>query len=221
TLEYLLTLDPHHPFAQGDLETVASKIRDKRQKGAMEEATFKRQVREAMPAPPKEKASALHRAQQDFYEVEQWKAPQRKKEILDFEKVEGVGDGAHPSMEQIALYYQQQAYQLQHQYDDIEGAIVYYEKAMAIRPSSSAANGLGVLYERKGWYVQAEDAYRQALAVDAFYLAAHTNLALLYDRLGRTEEAFKHWKVRAEAGGSGDYWTQKARAHLEKNLGKW
>ena len=118
------------------------------------------------------------------------------------------------SMDKIAISYQQQAYDLQRR-NDLEGAISYYEKAMSIRPSPGAANGLGVIYEKKGWYVQAENAYKEALDLDPRYLAAHTNLALLYERLERRDESLKHWKIRAEGGEPGDFWTQKAWNRLE------
>ena len=215
TLEYLLTLEPTHPFAQTDLEEVEERIREKRQREGLARTSLKKETEKVLFIPPKriEEGETFARAQQGSEGTEGTGRPHMQRDILPLEEGGGISD-AHPSMEKMALSYQEQAYALQRR-NEIDEAITYYQKAMAIRPSPGAANGLGVLYEKKGWYVQAEDAYKRALALDPQYLAAHTNLALLYERLERGEESLKHWKIRAERGDPGDFWTQKAWTRLE------
>jgi len=210
TLQYLLTLNPNHAFAQGDLEEVEERIRSQRHKEAVATASLKKErekIIEPVSASEKETFSRAEHALQG--------AEPLKRERLQEGPVRSVTkeDEARSLMEQRALEYQQKAYELQQQ-NDIEGAVSYYQKAMSIRPSAGAANGLGILYERKGWFVQAEDAYKRALSLEPRYLAAHTNLALLYEGLGRSGEALRHWKVRSEMGDAGDLWTQKAHTHL-------
>lgn len=210
TLEYLLVLNPMHPFAQEDLAEVEEKIREKRQEEALARAMLKKEAEKGLETPPKVVAEkAFIRAQQPLQTPRAPYLPSEKG-ILKWRDKEAA---KRSSMEKIAWAYEQKGFDLQDQ--DREKALTSYQKAMAIRPSSGAANGLGVLYERKGWYVQAEEAYKEAIALDPAYLAAHTNLALLYERLERKEEAVRHWKIRAEKGEPGDFWTQKAQHHLQ------
>ena len=51
--------------------------------------------------------------------------------------------------------------------------------------------GLGVLYANRREFPKAEAAYQQALTVDAAFYPARINLAMLYDSLGRKDEAEK------------------------------
>lgn len=213
TLEYLLTLSPSHPFAQGDLEVVVELMRETRHKEALAKATLKKvagKMKEEVPRRVEEETFV--RAQQG---PEETGKKSRPKMLPDLDRMAPKGRQRIMAMEEMALVYQQKAFDLQHQ-DKIDEAVSYYQKSMAIRSSAGAANGLGVLYERKGLVVQAEDAYRQALALDPAYLPAHTNLALLYERLDRSEESTKHWKIRAEKGEADDFWTQKAYSRLQE-----
>ncbi|MBI4437245.1 MAG: tetratricopeptide repeat protein [Candidatus Omnitrophica bacterium] len=211
TLQYLLTLNPEHPFAQGDLEEVEEMIREKRHKEALAKASLKKEAERVIEPPAATEEETFFRAERALQGTEPFKREHLQEGFVRRRTPE---EEAHFLMEQRALDYQQKGYELQQQHD-IEGAISYYQKAMAIHPSAGTANSLGILYERKGWFVQAEDSYKKAVSLEPGYLAAHTNLALLYERLGRGEEAVRHWKVRSEMGEAGDLWTQKARTHLE------
>lgn len=214
TLEYLLFLDPNHPFAPRDLDEVEAKIRVAHQKEAVAEAALKKEARKTLSRPPSVSVTEpFLRAQTKPQEIPYFR-PSPSDRLDAFVEDEPVWTDAHQAMERVALAYHQQAYDLQRQ-NDVEGAIAQYRKAMAIRSTPGAANSLGVLYEKKGWYTQAEQYYKKALRLDPAYLAAHTNLALLYEDLERKEEALAHWRIRAEQGKKGEAWTEHARRRLE------
>jgi len=210
TLEYLLVLNPSHPYATEDLEEVEKQIKKDYHRDALETARLKKEARRLIDTPPE------RRQEDEFLRAQAGPDAEHKKYASMEDLIADEADKASQassSMESIALAYQQKAYDLQSQ--DIEKAIGYYQKAQAIKPSAGSANGLGVLYERKGWLVQAESAYKMALSLAPDYLPAHTNLALLYEKLERHRDAMRHWRVRAEMGAPGDFWTQKAQAYLE------
>ena len=94
-------------------------------------------------------------------------------------------------------------------------AFEYYQKAIALDPFyATPHNDLGILYEKQEKLEQAEEEYLKAIAIDPRFLDPYANLALLYERLERREESLKHWKIRAEKGDPGDFWTQKAWTRL-------
>ena len=225
TLQYLLTLNPEHPLAQGDLAAVEERIRETRQKGGLEKATLKQEAaRMVAPArrengemggaahPSKKEEGPLMRAQGG---PEALTGDHLQKGTIDFDETDAVSS----LRDKNALIYMQKGYVLQQQ-RDIESALSFYEKSMAIKPSSNAANSLGILYENKGWYTDAETYYKKALDLDSRYLPAYTNLALLYEHLERWEEAMRYWKARIDLCDRNDLWTQKARTHLEALAGR-
>jgi len=52
------------------------------------------------------------------------------------------------------------------------------------------------------------------LEIDPGYLSAHTNLALLHEHLGETQQAILHWRKRHELGDPKDPWTARAEERL-------
>ncbi|MFA7256543.1 MAG: tetratricopeptide repeat protein [Kiritimatiellales bacterium] len=72
--------------------------------------------------------------------------------------------------------------------NDIGKAIEYLQKALEERPSIDVLNNLGVAYMRLGDYEQAEKFLRQAFQQQPELAGSQKNLALLYQKTGRTNE---------------------------------
>jgi tetratricopeptide (TPR) repeat protein len=72
-----------------------------------------------------------------------------------------------------------------------------------------------VVYETQGLAEAALACYLKAIAVDANYLSAYSNLALLYEGKRDLEKAAYYWAKRAELGPGNDPWTEKARQRLQ------
>lgn len=119
-------------------------------------------------------------------------------------------------LDREAKTYREKGYEAQEN-GDIDGAIVWYQKASSLDPDYAAPhNDLGILFEAKGWLDRAESEYQKALALEPDYEKAHANLALLYERRGELEKAAFHWMRRYRLGRPGDAWTDEARQRLEK-----
>ena len=59
---------------------------------------------------------------------------------------------------------------------------------------ASVSTQLGIEYMRNGMYEAALDRLEKAISQDPSYQAAHTSLAVLYERLGETALAEKHYR---------------------------
>lgn len=115
-----------------------------------------------------------------------------------------------------AREYRQKGYQAQ-QAGDIELAIVYYKKAIALDPHYAVPhNDLGVAYEMKGLLDKAEEEYLSAIRINPDFAEAHMNLALLYESMNKIEKAISHFIKRVELGDPNDPWTKKAWEKLWK-----
>jgi serine/threonine-protein kinase len=72
---------------------------------------------------------------------------------------------------------------------DTERALMFYEKALAIRPFAPAFSNVGAIYHQRGEYQQAVDAYKQAIAIRPNARETHRNLGDAYSKMGRSREA--------------------------------
>jgi len=115
-----------------------------------------------------------------------------------------------------ARQYRQEGYKAQ-QAGDIELAIVYYKKAIALDPHYAVPhNDLGITYETKGLLDKAEQEYLTAIRINPDFAEAHMNLALLYESMNKIEQAIPHFIKRVELGNPNDPWTKKAWEKLWK-----
>jgi len=115
-----------------------------------------------------------------------------------------------------AREYRQKGYQAQ-QAGDIELAIVYYKKAIALDPHYAVPhNDLGIAYETKGLLDKAEQEYLIAIRINPDFAEAHMNLALLYENMNKIDQAIPHFIKRVELGNPNDPWTKKAWEKLWK-----
>jgi tetratricopeptide (TPR) repeat protein len=77
-----------------------------------------------------------------------------------------------------------------HRLGDAEGAIDNCRKALAIDPTKAEVeNILAAAYEMKGWPDQAEARYKKAIETQPHYVAPYTNLARLYAKSNRLQDA--------------------------------
>lgn len=121
---------------------------------------------------------------------------------------------------QKAVEFRASAYEFQ-QNGKLDEAMLYYQKASWSDPTNPEYyNDIGVLYEMRGLPGKAEEAYMTALKQDQSFLKAHTNLALLYEKQGKTDLAIKHLKVRVAKGNPDDQWTKDCSAMLERLTGE-
>ncbi|PIQ88865.1 MAG: hypothetical protein COV72_06200 [Candidatus Omnitrophica bacterium CG11_big_fil_rev_8_21_14_0_20_42_13] len=115
--------------------------------------------------------------------------------------------------------YRDKGYEAQ-KIGDFSGALMFYEKAMAIDSANSAlCNDLGVLYEQMGNISGAKEMYLKALQINPNYAQACYNLASLYEAQGDFLEAAHYWHKRMYLGAPGDAGAFKAKVHL-RNIGQ-
>jgi len=79
---------------------------------------------------------------------------------------------------------------LLHRLGDADGAIDCCLKAVAIDPTKAdIENILAAAYELKGWPDKAEARYKKAIEIQPYYVAPYTNLASLYAKNNRLQDA--------------------------------
>ena len=89
---------------------------------------------------------------------------------------------------------------------DLSRALVYFQKAAEMAPQwAQVHNDMGVIYEGMGDDNTAIKLYKKTLQLDKGFLAAYTNLALLYEKKNNIVEATYYWKKRYELGEKGEY----------------
>ncbi|MBN1870313.1 MAG: tetratricopeptide repeat protein [Candidatus Omnitrophica bacterium] len=116
--------------------------------------------------------------------------------------------------EKTAEEYRSLGYEEQ-QKGNLNEALSYYTKAISLGMENAALlNDMGVLYEEIDFYGKAEQCYLGSIQSDQNYLPPYTNLAYLYQRLGKKGEAAKYFKMRFERGDPKDPWAQKAKDEL-------
>lgn len=77
----------------------------------------------------------------------------------------------------------------------LEEARDYFQRSIAMQPTSKAYNNLAYAEEKMGLPEQAMAHYRQAMALDPNYAEAHYNLGLLLVRLWRLAEARREFDM--------------------------
>lgn len=118
--------------------------------------------------------------------------------------------------EQTAEEYRALGY-AQQQKGNLNEALSLYTKATTLGLENAILlNDMGVLYEEIDFYARAEHYYLRSIQLDARYLPPYMNLAYLYQRLDRTDEALQYFKRRYELGAADDPWAQKAKEELIK-----
>jgi hypothetical protein len=98
--------------------------------------------------------------------------------------------------------------------------LVWWTQYPFVTPSLQMAwFNLGNKYRDLGRLDHAIDSYRKSLAYSGSFISGHNNLAMIYERTGRTEESVAHWeRVLALAEYSGDVRKmERAERHL-RNL---
>lgn len=77
------------------------------------------------------------------------------------------------------------------QLGDFPAAIESLRRAILLGPSADAWNNLGMAYHGSGSLAEAEDAWRQALLLDADHSDSVDNLGTIFKRAGRLKEALE------------------------------
>ena len=101
--------------------------------------------------------------------------------------------------------------------DQLDVAETVLKRALRLAPQhATAAYELGVLYQRKGMFVEAEASYRNAVVANPDYLEAHVALGRLYSQvLGEPDQAVQAYQQAIEAGGN------DARSYEELGQAFW
>lgn len=79
---------------------------------------------------------------------------------------------------------------------DTNKAITLFELANSIKPTKINLNMLGCCYAEQKDYHKAENYIKQALKIDSEFSAAHLDLAIVYQNMGRMKEAWNHYEYR-------------------------
>ena len=99
--------------------------------------------------------------------------------------------------------------------DDVEGAHKLYKQALVIDPHQpEALYNLGFLCIDQNSPAEAIQFFQQALDSDPCFADAHFHLALAYERIDRSSNAYKHWKEYLKLDPHGE-WSDIARKHLK------
>ncbi len=110
-----------------------------------------------------------------------------------------------------ALEYRHLGWQKQTEEQDIDGAIALYKQAIkADSKYATPYNDLGVLYEEKGLFDEAEKEYLSALQLNSNYAGVYSNLGSLYEKKGDVQRALAYWEKRSKMGDPDNVWTLRA-----------
>lgn len=146
------------------------------------------------PAPPTAKAAAVSAPAPD-------KAEQRYQEALALLK-----NGQRKPAQDLLLALTRERPELsgpwttlgisQAQGKQRDAAIASFTRAVTANPRNATAhNWLGSLYREAGNFAASEQAYLKALAAQPDYVAAHLNLAILYDvSMKRPQQALSYYR---------------------------
>ncbi len=101
--------------------------------------------------------------------------------------------------------------------NDLDNAISYYKKAVYIDPyNAKMLNDLGVIYEQRQMYKDAETTYLKATEVDKAFLAAYFNLGRLYEKVNNINKAIEYYKLRVKLSQDpNDPWVWKAKHKIQ------
>jgi tetratricopeptide (TPR) repeat protein len=72
---------------------------------------------------------------------------------------------------------------------DVEKALEYYHRSIAIRPSLGAFSNIGAIHHARGEFEQAIKAYEQGIAIRPNVAGTYRNVGDAYRSMGRAEEA--------------------------------
>jgi len=98
---------------------------------------------------------------------------------------------------------------------DLNDALKNYNQSLSLGLKNAAIyNDIGVIYEKIGVFLRAEDYYLKAIDVDQGYLPSYMNLAYLYLENGFPKRAIVFFKKRYELGSYADKWTNRAKREL-------
>jgi len=101
------------------------------------------------------------------------------------------------------------------QQGDVGGALSFYQKAVALDPSSPTLhNDIGRILQRQERWREAEQVFQRALAIDPNSVQTHVNLARLYEQMGDEEQAASHWLKANQLESPQDSWEAKAQERL-------
>lgn len=133
----------------------------------------------------------------------------------DLEESSYSSDRGLLEMKRQGRFYRKEGLNAQ-QRGDMEGALSYYKKAIALDPTYAATyNDLGIVYDLEGSTELAKENYLKCANLDPHYVSAYTNLALLYESKRDLSKAAFYWDKRVRLGLEDDPWTQKAKKRLE------
>ncbi len=94
-------------------------------------------------------------------------------------------------------------------------ALEFYSKALEVSSGSAIIlNDLGVLYEQMGSDQRAEGSYLKAIEFDETYMPSYLNLAYLYKKNGRLNDAARYFLKRVRKSPVQDDWVEKAKQEL-------
>ncbi len=116
---------------------------------------------------------------------------------------------------QITEDYRLQGY-IEFQKGNIERALTFYAKALAVFEDAPIYNDIGVVYEQLGYQDKAEYFYQKALRLNKTYPPAYMNLAYLYKVKGNWAKALEYFQLRIYYSKSKDYWTQQASREINE-----
>jgi len=100
------------------------------------------------------------------------------------------------SLVAMCIYLEGESY---FQEEFTEEAIKYYNKSIkSAIDNKQIFNNLGTIYEKKGWYNKAKEAFTIALILDPNFLQAKRNIANIYYKQGNYNEAMKLYSELAD-----------------------
>ncbi len=116
------------------------------------------------------------------------------KRLLSFPGAEKKKEKEELAQKESAEFWFQTGLELEQKGAPINQAILAYEKAAQLDPTSAGALvNLGTIYFNGREWPKAENCYKSALEIDPDYALAHFNIANLYDEKGDYPKATNHY----------------------------